>query len=156
MPQIQNYRFGESVQMPTDRPFHWVVDGRTYLLTHTLGNDGEIRMAVDIDDRSSRRPMQDARRSPHIQHDLDDLDALDPVTGLLRDGHALRVRLQEMRDNRGTGPLVINSGLHLDRIFNPDGTLRNRDAEPRKQRKTRTDPAITETDHQPGQLSQNC
>jgi hypothetical protein len=91
---------------------------------------------------------------PHVQHDLDDDSAYDE-RGILRDGHAIRVPMREMRDaNRSNAPVVITTGLRLDREFYPDGTPRYRrddDPQPRRRRKVQqTDPTVTEDDHRPG------
>jgi hypothetical protein len=134
---MTNYRFGQSAIMPRDKPFYWEVDGKTYLLRHSLNDAGEITMSVDLADRTSHQ-MHDApprRRPAHITHDIDDESAYDE-NGIIKDGHSIRVKLQEMRDaNRNSAPLVINSGMRLDKEFYLDGTPKNRDDE-RRQRKT--------------------
>lgn len=55
----------------------------------------------------------------------------------LPDGAILHVPAQEMRDSatRFGGPLIINSGMRLDREFYPDGTPKNVGDEPEARRR---------------------
>jgi hypothetical protein len=156
------YKFGESAVMPEGKPFVLSIEGvdTKFELVHHLDAAGNIHMSVDRADHR-RRPMQhDAR--PHVTHAVHDEDAYDPRTGLLRDGHAIRVPMREMRDSNA--PLIINTrGIDWGRDdFNRDGTLKRRnhrddDTQSRRRRMQARDPQGRETgseeetdDHRPG------
>jgi hypothetical protein len=161
------YEFGQAVKMPQgDQPFHWACGDQVFLLRHSISDDGEIMMSVDVDtaeterlqqlaaDRASltdrRRFMHDTgpasgRSAPHRR------DSSTPVArkrftvadapDILPDGAVLHVPAQEMRDSArrfgGTAPLIINSGMRLDREFYPDGTPKNAGDEPEPRRRRR-------------------
>jgi hypothetical protein len=172
--EVTSYKFGESAVVPEGRPYILSIEGvdTVYSLTHIIDAAGKIHMTVDVADETERRGLADARsRSammhdgrqprPHITHDIGDDDAYDPVTGLLRDGHAIRVPMREMRDaNRSNAPLIINSGMRLDRFYHKDGTPKNEGDEPesrRRRRRAQLDPTgheagtvLEESDHRPG------
>jgi hypothetical protein len=171
MPKHQDgftsYRFGEEAVMPENQPFRLSIVGvpDQYTLRHRIGDDGKIRMSVDRVDQASvadRRSMHDARRAPHVIHDEGDNDALDPITGLIRDGHGIRVKLADANRN---SPLVITTGIDWGRDdFNRDGTLKrrnHRDDNPQSRRRRKVqarDPMGREActyeeetdDHRPG------
>jgi hypothetical protein len=160
---MASYVFGQSAIMPQGKPFRLAIEGvdTEYELVHHLDSAGRIHMSVDRAGQASRRPMHDARRPSYIQHDIDDESAYDE-NGVIRDGHSVRVRLQEMRDASRNEPLVITTGLRLDREFYPDGTPKYRrddDPQPRRRRKVQArDPQGREAgsfeeetdDHRPG------
>jgi hypothetical protein len=157
MAEVTGYKFGESAVMPQGKPFVLSIEGvdAQFELVHHLDSAGRIHMSVDRAGQASRRSMHD-RRPPYVQHDIDDADAYDE-NGVIRDGHSVRVRLQEMRDNRNE-PLIINTPFNLRREFHADGTPKYRrddDPQPRRRRKVQqTDPTVEETadhrDHRPG------
>jgi hypothetical protein len=163
MSKYSSYRYGESAVMPQGEPFILAIEGvdTKFELVHHLDAAGNIHMSVDRAGQTSRRPMHDARRAPHVIHDEGDDDAIDPLTGLIRDGHGIRVPLQ-LADAK---PLIITTGIDWGRDdFNRDGTLKRRnhrddDPQSRRRRKVQArDPMGREAgtyeeqtdDHRPG------
>jgi hypothetical protein len=149
--KMSKYTYGQEALMPQGKPFRLAIEGvdREFELVHRIDDEGQIRMSLDVADTSRRRSMQDVRRPPHIQHDIDDDTAYDEH-GALLDGHSVRVPMREMRDANRNEPLIINTPFNLRREFHADGTPRNRrDGSSRRSRQA--DPTITQADdHKPG------
>jgi hypothetical protein len=175
--EMDLHQYGEFARMPDDgKPFHLACEGCNTVYDLRFKNDGDTtHMAVDINPDETRQ-LADARASRHFMHDTGPAsgrsaphrgDSSMPVArkrftvadapDILPDGAVLHVPAQEMRDSArrfgGTGPLVINSGMRLDRFYFPDGTPKNSgdEPEPRRRRKTygREGGRFEESDHRP-------
>jgi hypothetical protein len=142
------YRSGETVTVPTDgRPYQMRCGDTVYSLHHTVDDSGNVRMQVHVDPGETERlrqpedahanprdptwmtntePRRATPMSPGDRYATDDDGEIFDEHGIIRDGKKFRVPAQLMDSApRRLAPLVITTGLRLDKEFFLDGTRKS-------------------------------